>query len=294
MIKRAFKSSVQGAFEGLWSTCFRMLGRFLRPTPEVWSSGGDGRVLVVAPHPDDEVAGCGGTILEHRRRGDRVLVSCATDGRRSGSLGLPPERMAARRRAEMADAAACLDVELDWIGVPEGEWRPRDLADRLARVLRRYRPDTIYAPSRIDYHPEHEKVAQALAVALNAGSGSPSRAELRIYSIQVPLTPMLSNLIVPVDPSEPRLLKALAAHRSQFGSFAPCLRHRLYLGRFYGLGGAEELWRLSAEQYQRLHRDEPRRPGVRVFRGLRYYAWSDPLAYLRGLGERRRLAGLAS
>ncbi len=288
-LKQTAKAIVQGTFEGLWSAGFRALGRLLRPRPEIWSSPGGRRVLVVAPHPDDEVAGCAGAILAHRRCGDRVRVSVATDGRRSRALGLAPERMAATRRAEMEDAAACLDIDLDWIGMPEGEWQQHDLEDRLAQVLRRYRPDTIYAPSRVDFHPEHEKVARALAGALATDCESPSPAELRIYSIQVPLTPILSNLIVPVDQPEPRLDKALAAHRSQLGSLEPCRRHRRYLGRLHGLGDAEELWRLTAEQYQRLHRDPPRRPPGRIFRGLRYYAWSDPLAYLRGLGERRRL-----
>ncbi len=293
-LKATLKGIVQGAFEHLWSAGFRVLGRLLRPGPEPWSASGSQRVLVVAPHPDDEVAGCGGAILAHRRCGDRVTVVVATDGRRSLSLGLAPERMAARRRAEMEEAAACLDVELDWIGAPEGEWRSRDLEDSLTEALRRCRPDTVYAPSRIDFHPEHERVARSLANVLSAESGSASRPELRIYPIQVPLTPVLSNLVVPVDPLAPRFQRALAAHRSQLGSLERCLRHRRYLGRLYGLGGAEELWRMTAGQYQRLHRDPPRRSPQRTFRGLRYYAWSDPLAYLQGLSERRRLVRLAA
>ncbi len=303
-LKAPLKRVVQGTFEGLWSAGFRVLGHLRHDSPAIWSSPGGRRILVVAPHPDDEVAGCGGAILAHRRCGDRVRVVVATDGRRSRALGFAPERMAATRRAEMEESASCLDVELDWIGVPEGEWQPRDLEDRLARVLRQYRPDAVYAPSRIDFHPEHLKVARALARSLvlcmrganvlDTDSGSRSRPELRIYAIQVPLTPMLSNVIVPVDTSEPRLAGAFAAHHSQLGSLEPSLRHRRYLGRLYGLGGAEELWRLSAGQYHRLHRDPPRRSPGRTFRGLRYYAWSDPLAYLRGLAERRRLARWAS
>ncbi len=294
-IKKVLKRGVQGTFEGLWSAGFRASRPVLGASPEVWSSSGGRRVLVVAPHPDDESAGCGGAILAHRRRGDRVLVSCATDGRRSRSLGLAPEQMAVTRRAELEAAAVCLDVELDWIGVPEGEWRAEGLERRLVEAIGRFRPDIIYAPSRIDFHPEHDKVARALASALRfTDSERPPRPELRIYPIQVPLTPMLANLIVEIDPSDGQLRDALDAHRSQRASLDPCLRHRRYLGRLYRLAGAEELWRLTADQYERLHHDPPPRPPGRVFRGLRYYAWSDPLAYLRGLAERRRLLRLAS
>ncbi len=253
---------------------------------------------MVAPHPDDEVAGCAGAILAHRRVGDRVLVTATTDGRRSRALGLAGDRMAATRRAEMETAAGRLGVELDWIGLPEGEWEVPALTEPLTDLLRRFQPETIYAPSRIDFHPEHEKVARALAQALagavREGQNSPE-PELRIYPVQVPLTPALTNLALAVDVAAPELRAAFRAHRSQLGSLERCLRRRRYAGRLYRLGdGAADFRRLTPAQYGRLHLETPAPPLDLIFRGLRYYAWSDPLAYLVGLGERRRLARVAT
>ncbi len=288
-LKTSVKRIVQGAFEHLWSVGFHVLGRLLRPSPEIWSSSGGRRILVVAPHPDDEVAGCVGAILAHRRCGDRVLVSVATDGRGSRALGLTGDEMAATRRAEMAAAAAHLDVELEWIGLPEGEWQAGTLEGRFADLLSRFSPDTIYAPSRIDFHPEHERVARALGRALAGPDGEDT--EIRIYAVQVPLTPRLANLVVAVDLEAPRLEAAFRAHRSQLGSLERCLRRRRYAGRCYRMKkAAETFWRVTPAQYRQLHRQAPPRPLHRTFRGLRYYAWSDPLAYLHGLAERRRLA----
>ena len=72
-------------------------------------------------------------------------------------------------------------------------------------------------------------------------------------------------------------------------------RRRRYAGRLYRMPGpAETFWELAPARYRQLHQRAPRRPLHRTFRGLRYYAWSDPLAYLRGLGERRRLLRSAS
>ena len=292
-MKTALKGTVQRGFEGLWSIGFWLAGRLSRGTPEIFSSVGDQQVLVVAPHPDDEVAGCAGAILQHRRRGDRVRVCCVTDGRRSRALGLAPEAMARTRRGEIEAAVAHLDAELEWLGMPEGEWGHTDLAKRLRRVLERERPEVIYGPSRIDFHPEHEKVARALASACAELVGD-RRPEVRIYPVQVPLTPILANLIVPLAAVGSQLTLAFGAYRSQLGSIERCLRQRRYAGRYYGLDAVEELWRLSTAQYERLHRG-PASPSLeRAFRGLRYYAWSDPAAYLQGRGMRRRLAALGS
>ena len=43
-----------------------------------------GKALVLAPHPDDEVIGCGGAILAHNDAGAEVVVALITDGRFSG------------------------------------------------------------------------------------------------------------------------------------------------------------------------------------------------------------------
>ncbi len=38
------------------------------------------RVVVVAPHPDDEIIGCGGTLLSHKKNGDKIFVLYLTNG----------------------------------------------------------------------------------------------------------------------------------------------------------------------------------------------------------------------
>ena len=44
----------------------------------------NGRIVVLAPHMDDETLGCGGTIARHVRAGAQVTVIFLTDGRRGG------------------------------------------------------------------------------------------------------------------------------------------------------------------------------------------------------------------
>ncbi|HEY5624375.1 MAG TPA: PIG-L family deacetylase, partial [Gammaproteobacteria bacterium] len=65
---------------------------------------------MIAPHPDDEVLGCGGTMARHLAAGDHVHVVVVTDGRRSRVAGLKPEAVAEVRRQEATNAASLLGV----------------------------------------------------------------------------------------------------------------------------------------------------------------------------------------
>jgi LmbE family N-acetylglucosaminyl deacetylase len=208
-------------------------------------------VLIVSPHPDDEAIGCGGTILLHRLAGDRLCIAIATDGRHSRALP-DPEAMAAQRRHEAQTAARLLDVErLEWLGLPEGDCSPTDIQLALQPLLRSLRPELVYAPSRIDFHPEHFKVAHALALALAAESLTPT---LRIYQIQVPLTAGTSNLVADVSDVAARSEQVLAAYTSQQGTVNATLRLRRYAACQLGLRThAEEFWEMTSSQYIALH-----------------------------------------
>ncbi len=241
----------------------------------------------MAPHPDDESAGCAGALLEHRRVGDQVVIACVTDGRRSGALGLRPERMAAARFEEMKTAAEFLDSRLEWWGLPEMEWEDHELSDRLEALVARTNPDLVYVPSGIDFHPEHQRVARVLAQSLLRLTPT---LRLRIYPIQVPLMPFPANVLVPIRDAS-SVEQAIRCHRTQIGSLVPTLRRRRYAAALAGLPGlAEAYWELDAGEYARLHGTELSSIEPSTFRGLRYWAFSDPLAYLTGIKLRRRLS----
>ena len=67
------------------------------------------RVLVIAPHPDDDVIGCGGTIRLHRRLGHSVFILYLSDGER-GIKNMNPIKTAELRRVEAVRSSGHLDV----------------------------------------------------------------------------------------------------------------------------------------------------------------------------------------
>lgn len=285
---RRAQESLDRSAESLWSWCFARLSAGAAQGAQPWAALGGASVLVVAPHPDDEVCGCAGVIARHVCSADRVCVVHVTDGRRSRAWGLAPQVMAERRRHEADACAQALGVQtVEWLGEHEGEWDANSVQARLAALLRAYAPQIVYAPSRIDFHPEHWRVAHALAQALGDDAGY----VLRVYQVQVPLTPVLTNCVADVSCVNEACARAFEAYASQRASITRCWRMRRYGASVYGcMRHAEEFWQMSARAYRRLHQAEPRRWRSRSFRALRAHALGDPLAYASGRRERRRLA----
>jgi len=252
-------------------------------------------VLVIAPHPDDEAIACSGTLLRHVASGDGVVVAIATDGRLAGAAPTP-DQVAALRRDEAFAAARLLGVErLEWLGLPEGSWEEPELRTLLHDLLERYEPTVVYAPSRVDFHPEHLAVAHALARALGTlAVDAAARIRLRVYQVQVPLTPILANVVADVSSVLVESTAALCAYDSQLGSIEGVHRRRRYGALAHRMRGpVEEFWELTAQQYAELHCGSSVE-WLGKFRGVRRFAWTDPLAYWLGNAERRRLQAAAA
>jgi LmbE family N-acetylglucosaminyl deacetylase len=289
LIRSSLARAADRALTGIWGEACWTAGRIRRPVRR-WSSSGGRRVVVVAPHPDDEVAGCGGVIALHRDAGDSVAVVHVTDGRRSRAGGLDPETMARARQAEARLSTQVLQVHnWQWLGLPEGEWRDTELTNLMAPLLDALTPDVLYAPSRVDFHPEHYAVARVLA-------SLPAVARVgvvRIYQVHVPLTGVLVNLVAPIANGWARTRHAFDRYTTQQGSLRGPWRLKLYAARTHAVRwGGEEFWELGPSEYAALHAEPPSRPLIETFRGLRLRSLTDPLAFAVGRRERRRLREL--
>ena len=157
--------------------------------------------LVLAPHADDEVFGCGGSILSHVAHGIPVSVVILTDG---GRFGDPLCRM-----AESRDAACVLGY-----GEPEF-WslsdrllhQQQDLVERVLQKINDVGADLVYAPSPWEIHPDHRRTASAAIEAV-------CKAGIRIafYEVGCPLTP---NLLLDITKFVETKAKAMLCFPSQ-------------------------------------------------------------------------------
>jgi LmbE family N-acetylglucosaminyl deacetylase len=246
--------------EAVWTRWCALAGRLPRPHVRRWASSGRERVLVIAAHADDEAAGCAGTLIRHRSVGDSVRVTVVTDGSRSSALGLDPTSMRAWREGEARQAAALIRAQCDWVGLVEDGWSDAEARFALHRSLADFDPTVVYAPSLIDFQPEHRGVARVLASTLVQ---SRLRPEVRIHAVQVPLAPMLAYLVHDVPDLQEPIRSAIAAYATQRESVFRTLRMRRYAARYFGGSSqVESFCSMSAGLYASLQMEAPAQLGA--------------------------------
>ena len=145
------------------------------------------RVLMVAPHPDDETLATGGLLQRAQAAGAEVRVLFATDGENNpwaqraaeGRWRIGPrerERWGERRRGEALAALECLGVtplRVAFMGYPDqGLQRlllagDEQLIESLLAELRGFRPTFLASPAPDDLHPDHGALAVLIRIALS-------------------------------------------------------------------------------------------------------------------------------
>jgi LmbE family N-acetylglucosaminyl deacetylase len=138
-------------------------------------------VLVIAPHPDDETLGCGGTLLRHIREGESVhwlIVTAITE-----EAGFTVERIASRE-AEIEEVARRYGFDgVHRLGLDTTQLDAIPMAllvGGMSDVFRSVNPNVVYLPYRHDVHTDHAAVFDA-AVACTKWFRYPSVQRVLVY-----------------------------------------------------------------------------------------------------------------
>jgi LmbE family N-acetylglucosaminyl deacetylase len=190
------------------------------------------RLLVLAPHPDDEVIGCGGLVALHAREGRRVQVVIASDGV-AAEPTVDETAYREMREAESALGLQALGVERDpvFLRFPDRELATHQpgLRDAIRGIILSERPDLILAPSPVEIHPDHVALARALFDVVHEDDdvrGILAVTSVAFYEVSQPFQP---NALVDVTSVLDVKREAISRHASQ-------MRLRDYAGYHLGLG----------------------------------------------------------
>lgn len=193
------------------------------------------RVMVLAPHPDDESLGAGGIIQLARAAGAAVRVVLVTDGdnnpwpqrhaeRKLIIRAADRQRLGAQRRAEAVRALAVLGVgpaETVFLALPDTDvlprWRRRDpeTLAAFAREMAHWRPTLLVSPSGQDRHPDHRGVFQFAQAALARNGQTPEQLTYLIHRPWFRPSPVPDVALTLSPEQRETKLQAILCHETQ-------------------------------------------------------------------------------
>ncbi len=191
-----------------------------------------GSALVMAPHPDDESLGCGGTITLLREAGHAVHVLFVSDGTMShpNSNAYPASRLRDLREQEAREALHQLHVDADactFLRYPDrrvptdhDSGFPEAVA-RVAALLDEVKPRTVFMPWQRDPHPDHRACWQISQAAVQQSHVKPRILEYLIWLWELgtpddlPAPDERTVWQVDIESVMDQRNQAIAAHQSQ-------------------------------------------------------------------------------
>ncbi len=193
-------------------------------------------MLVVAPHQDDELVGCGGTLLRHVAAGGTARVVFVSDGGGEHEEdGLARHESVAIREAEARKVAKAIGIEPPrFLAYESLRWQSvAAVAESLRAEIDSSRPDSLFVPFFLDTSEEHRVVSLAVAEAL---AGIDRR--MRVYSYEV-WGLCVPNTAVRIDPVVERRNELLALYESQLSGtdyITSTTGLNMYRSRAFGAG----------------------------------------------------------
>lgn len=125
------------------------------------------RTLVIAPHPDDEVLGVGGTLLRRKAQGASIAWLIMT--KISTDLGWSPTAVLQRvNEIEQITNLFKFDkvFELNYATTQLDQFKMSDLVSAVSEVVNEYRPSEIFVPHSSDIHSDHRVTFEVVASSI--------------------------------------------------------------------------------------------------------------------------------
>lgn len=176
------------------------------------------KVLIIAPHPDDEVLGCGGVIKKHSNNGDEVCLCIATQAYTPDWT----QEFIDNRKKEIISAGEVLGIKetisLDLPTVKLDTIPQKRINDLIAETIDKIKPEIIYLPFDGDINKDHKIIFNASMLALRSRFGSLVK-KILCYEVlsetewgDVPFVP---NLYVDITDVLEDKLKAMTCYKSE-------------------------------------------------------------------------------
>ncbi len=163
------------------------------------------KILVLSPHQDDEVIGCGGTILKYLQEGAEVKIIYMTDGRYGvfdGDITL--------RMEEAKGAWEKYKLEQIFLGHEDSHLYLTDALQTIKECIEDFQPEIIFTPWLLDQHIDHQYTTYFLQKALK-----PMKEYEVFVALYEVMSPLYANLLINITTEFSDKMKILEQYKSQ-------------------------------------------------------------------------------
>ena len=173
-------------------------------------------ILVIAPHPDDEVLGMGGTIKKLSRK-NKIILCVVSEG---ATAQYKDKKMIKVRRDSCKKTAKILGIsQTQFLDYPDMRLNLShlDINKKLEEIIEKYKPEIVYTAPKNDLNLDHQVVFNSTLVACRPKSGV---KQILCYEIQgntkVPFAP---NVFENIEKEFPYKIKGFKMYKSEIEEF---------------------------------------------------------------------------
>ena len=173
-------------------------------------------ILVIAPHPDDEVLGMGGTIKKLSKK-NKIILCVVSEG---ATAQYKDKKMIKVRRDSCKKTAKILGIsQTIFLDYPDMRLNLShlDINKKLEEIIEKYRPEIVYTAPKNDLNLDHQIVFNSTLVACRPKSGV---KQILCYEIQgntkVPFAP---NVFENIEKEFPYKIKGFKMYESEIEEF---------------------------------------------------------------------------
>ena len=173
-------------------------------------------ILVIAPHPDDEVLGMGGTIKKLSKK-NKIILCVVSEG---ATAQYKDKKMIKVRRDSCKKTAKILGIsQTIFLDYPDMRLNLShlDINKKLEEIIEKYKPEIVYTAPKNDLNLDHQMVFNSTLVACRPKSGV---KQILCYEIQgntkVPFAP---NVFENIEKEFPYKIKGFKMYKSEIEEF---------------------------------------------------------------------------
>lgn len=193
-------------------------------------------ILILAPHIDDDIIGCGGAIMKYLSAKKNVYICYLTD---SGGLGSKSLRIdiIKERTNEALKIASLIGIRKEnifFLNGKDGNLYESDIEDDIKNVIKFVNPDTLFVPCLLDTHKDHYSVSVKLCTLYKKFTEFFSEITIYLYESQSPITEFYSNICLNITEFMSNKIKITKIYESQPSDFKFMINQNIINGAAFG------------------------------------------------------------